>query len=259
MLALCLFVGLAIMSRPAAARAGAAASAGLAGHGAAAAVDDRRLRRDGRSPADCSSTRFPSAPIRASGSAAKVIFLILAGLNVWLFHTRRRTRASRSGTRAGARRGRAAGRIFSLILWACIIVAGRFIAYNWFDCDIQPQPAFVNWFAGCVVPPPRINAAALLPMVRDAGHRPGHRRLELAVSGDRVESTCWRLALLGGSVLIVDLRLLGLGLRDQRDSELAREARPWPHAGGHRTDDRHRRAAVPVGSRSSAITARRSG
>ena len=41
----------------------------------------------------------------------------------------------------------------SLILWALIIVFGRFIAYNWFDCDIQPQSAFVNWFAGCVVPP----------------------------------------------------------------------------------------------------------
>ena len=39
------------------------------------------------------------------------------------------------------------------VLWALIIVFGRFIAYNWFDCDIQPQSAFVNWFAGCVVPP----------------------------------------------------------------------------------------------------------
>jgi hypothetical protein len=27
------------------------------------------------------------------------------------------------------------------------------IAYNWFDCDIQPQPAFINWAAGCVIPP----------------------------------------------------------------------------------------------------------
>jgi hypothetical protein len=24
------------------------------------------------------------------------------------------------------------------------------IAYNWFDCDRQPQSAFVNWAAGCV-------------------------------------------------------------------------------------------------------------
>jgi hypothetical protein len=40
----------------------------------------------------------------------------------------------------------------SLVLWAGIIISGRLIAYNWFDCDIQPQPDFVNWAAGCVVP-----------------------------------------------------------------------------------------------------------
>jgi hypothetical protein len=37
----------------------------------------------------------------------------------------------------------------SLLLWACIIFSGRMIAYNWFDCDKQPQPALVNWAAGC--------------------------------------------------------------------------------------------------------------
>ena len=35
------------------------------------------------------------------------------------------------------------------------------------------------------------------------------------------------LALLGGSVLIVDMRLLGLGLTDRAVSEIAREARPF--------------------------------
>lgn len=35
------------------------------------------------------------------------------------------------------------------------------------------------------------------------------------------------LALLGGSVLLVDFRLLRLGLKDRAVSELAREARPW--------------------------------
>ena len=33
-------------------------------------------------------------------------------------------------------------------------VAGRMIAYNWFDCDKQPQPRIVNVLAGCVVPAP---------------------------------------------------------------------------------------------------------
>jgi len=41
----------------------------------------------------------------------------------------------------------------SLVLWAVIVVAGRTIAYNWFDCDKQPQSHIVNVLAGCVVPP----------------------------------------------------------------------------------------------------------
>ena len=35
------------------------------------------------------------------------------------------------------------------------------------------------------------------------------------------------LAIIGGSVLVVDLRLLGLGLRRQPMSRLARDAEPW--------------------------------
>ena len=39
------------------------------------------------------------------------------------------------------------------------------------------------------------------------------------------------LAMLGGSILLVDCRLLGLGLTDRAVSELARDARPWMIAG----------------------------
>src|SRR5215212_11931117 len=35
------------------------------------------------------------------------------------------------------------------------------------------------------------------------------------------------LAMLGGAVLVVDLRLLGLGLRAQPASELAKKVHPW--------------------------------
>ena len=43
-----------------------------------------------------------------------------------------------------------------------------------------------------------------------------------------VESThLLALAVIGGAVLVVDLRLLGLGLRHQRVSDLARDAQPW--------------------------------
>jgi len=36
----------------------------------------------------------------------------------------------------------------SLVLWAAIIVAGRMIAYDWFDCD-KPQARIVALAAGC--------------------------------------------------------------------------------------------------------------
>ncbi len=37
----------------------------------------------------------------------------------------------------------------SLCLWAGVIVCGRFIAYDWFDCG-KEMSAFMNWAAGCV-------------------------------------------------------------------------------------------------------------
>jgi hypothetical protein len=81
----------------------------------------------------------------------KVIMLILAGLNVWVFHSRvERTVAEWDLTPVVPRAARVAA-IVSLILWAGIVVSGRMIAYNWFDCDIQPQPELINWAAGCVV------------------------------------------------------------------------------------------------------------
>jgi hypothetical protein len=83
----------------------------------------------------------------------KVIMLVLAGLNAWVFHhTIERRVADRDLDPVAPRGARIAGAA-SLVLWAGIIIAGRMIAYNWFDCDIQPQPDFVNWAAGCVVSP----------------------------------------------------------------------------------------------------------
>jgi hypothetical protein len=83
----------------------------------------------------------------------KVIMLVLAAINIWYFHNRtERTVAAWDIGAAPPRAARVAAAA-SIVLWFAIVVAGRMIAYNWFDCDIQPQPAFVNWAAGCVVPP----------------------------------------------------------------------------------------------------------
>ncbi|NJN50878.1 MAG: hypothetical protein HC809_02935 [Gammaproteobacteria bacterium] len=96
---------------------------------------------------------FYAIPVRTYQSIwfrVKVIVLIAAGLNAWFFHRR----VQRDQTRwDGAIRPPRAARLAaaaSLGCWAIVIVTGRMIAYNWFDCD-RPQGAFVNWAAGCVV------------------------------------------------------------------------------------------------------------
>ena len=99
---------------------------------------------------------FYAIPVRTYQSVwfrSKLVFLVLAGINVWVFNSRIYTRVSEWG--ADVRTPKAARRagLYSLILWALIVVFGRMIAYNWFDCDIQPQPAVINLVAGCVVPP----------------------------------------------------------------------------------------------------------
>jgi hypothetical protein len=65
----------------------------------------------------------------------KVLFLILAGINVWVFHSGIYKRVEEWGKDPHPpSKARLAG-MLSLILWACVIVAGRMIAYNWFDKD----------------------------------------------------------------------------------------------------------------------------
>jgi hypothetical protein len=83
----------------------------------------------------------------------KMVLLVLAGINVWYFHTRTERTVSEWDLAAITPRAARNAALISLVLWSGIVVTGRMIAYNWFDCDIQPQPAFINWAAGCVVPP----------------------------------------------------------------------------------------------------------
>ena len=88
----------------------------------------------------------------------KMVLLVLAGLNVWYFHTRTERTVDAWDLAARTPKAARVAAIASLVLWASVVVTGRMIAYNWFDCDIQPQPALINWAAGCVVPPPEGSA-----------------------------------------------------------------------------------------------------
>lgn len=79
----------------------------------------------------------------------KMLMLVLAGLNVWYFHSHVfRKVATWDIDSAPPRAARVAGAV-SLILWSCIVFSGRMIAYNWFDCDRQPQSAIINFLTSC--------------------------------------------------------------------------------------------------------------
>ncbi len=83
----------------------------------------------------------------------KVLCLIAAGLNVWLFHSRtHRNIAGWDHDHPTPRAARTAA-VVSLVAWAVVVIAGRLVAYNWFDCDLQPQSAFINWASACPVAP----------------------------------------------------------------------------------------------------------
>ena len=95
---------------------------------------------------------YVGIPIRTTQSLwfrIKVILLVAAFINAWLF--RKHMQAS-VGTWDAApmppRRTRIAAAL-SLTLWASVVMCGRFIAYDWYDCG-QDNPAFVDWAAGCV-------------------------------------------------------------------------------------------------------------
>ena len=97
---------------------------------------------------------FYSQPVRYYHNVffrIKVLALILAGLNVWLFHSKIHRRVSQWDLNPVPPRAARVAGVVSIFAWALVVVTGRMIAYNWFDCDLQPQPDFVNWLAGCVV------------------------------------------------------------------------------------------------------------
>lgn len=78
----------------------------------------------------------------------KLVLLILAATNAWVFHSTVWLKvADWDRDPVPPPRARFAGAA-SLILWACIIVLGRMIAYNWFDCGM-PQPAIISFLSGC--------------------------------------------------------------------------------------------------------------
>ena len=91
----------------------------------------------------------PAIPLRSYQNIffrTKMLLLLAAGLNVWLFHSGIYGKVFEWDLHViPPKRARLAGAL-SLTLWACIIVSGRMIAYSTgSDCDRQPQSALINF------------------------------------------------------------------------------------------------------------------
>jgi uncharacterized membrane protein len=95
---------------------------------------------------------YYAIPVRTTQSLwfrIKVVLLIAAGINAFLF--RAKMQAS-SGSwdldPLPPKRMRVAAGL-SIALWAGVVITGRTIAYDWYDCH-KELPYFMYWAAGCV-------------------------------------------------------------------------------------------------------------
>lgn len=79
---------------------------------------------------------------------AKIIFLIIASINIFWFHYRVQKNQDEWDANPNPPAPVKLSAVISLTSWVVIIIFGRFIAYNWYECG-KPQPGFVNWFAEC--------------------------------------------------------------------------------------------------------------
>jgi hypothetical protein len=79
---------------------------------------------------------------------AKMIFLVLAMLNIAVFHTRVQATQSAWDTSASPPRSAKISAVLSLVSWLLVISMGRFIAYDWFECG-KPLPHWANELQDC--------------------------------------------------------------------------------------------------------------
>jgi hypothetical protein len=94
---------------------------------------------------------FYAIPVRTYHSVwfrMKVVLLIVGLINIWVFHRRVQRDQDQWGADAIPPLGARITAGISLMVWAGVVVTGRMIAYNWFDCD-RPQPDWIIAVAGC--------------------------------------------------------------------------------------------------------------
>ena len=95
---------------------------------------------------------YYAIPVRTTQSLwfrIKVVLLIAAGINAFLFRAKMQASSNSWDLDPIPPKRIRIGAALSLVLWAGVVITGRTIAYDWFDCHKQ-LPYFMYWAAGCV-------------------------------------------------------------------------------------------------------------
>ena len=95
---------------------------------------------------------YYAIPVRTTQSLwfrIKVVLLIAAGINAFLFRAKMQASSASWDLDPVPPKRIRIGAALSLALWAGVVITGRTIAYDWFDCHKQ-LPYFMYWAAGCV-------------------------------------------------------------------------------------------------------------
>lgn len=95
---------------------------------------------------------YYAIPVRTTQSIwfrIKVVLLIAAAINAFLFRNRMRDSVDSWDSEPRPPKHIRVGAGLSLILWSGVVLTGRAIAYDWFDCH-KSMPYFMYWAAGCV-------------------------------------------------------------------------------------------------------------
>ncbi len=98
---------------------------------------------------------YTGIPVRYTQSLwfrIKMILLVAAAINAWLFRRHMEASATTWDTDLVPPKRTRVGAALSLALWSGVVFCGRFIAYDWFDCGKAGNSAFINWASGCVAP-----------------------------------------------------------------------------------------------------------
>lgn len=79
----------------------------------------------------------------------KMVLLLLAFINAWIFNSRMRASESTWENPRVAPSQLRKGAIISICLWCGVVAMGRFIPYDWVDCPKVTNTALL-WASGCV-------------------------------------------------------------------------------------------------------------